>query len=88
MLDAAFWYPPLSPAISAADNNLGQGGIVVIPCWSVFLPLRETWDTALYSLQRMPQQPGHLKKKRRLIASTLPGDNHTRAYFPADCQQW
>lgn len=41
MLDAAFWYPPLSPAVSAADDNPRRGGFVVIPRWTVFLPLRE-----------------------------------------------
>lgn len=43
MLYAAFWYPPLSPAISDADNNLRQGVIVVIPHWRVFL-LLHVWD--------------------------------------------
>jgi len=41
MLDAAFWYPPLSPAISAADSNPRQGARVVIPHQRLFLPLCE-----------------------------------------------
>lgn len=85
MFEAAFWYHPLSPAISAANNNLRQGGIVMIPHWRVFLPLHEAvnlGDSFVFSAKDA-SAIWTSQKEEGLIASTVPGDNHTHAYFPA-----
>lgn len=87
ILDAASWYPPLSPAIDAADSNPRQGSMAVIPhrsistiAWGGGIDIGHSFVFSARNASAI-----WTSQKEVLIASTLPGDNHTGACFPADC---